>query len=380
MAPRLKSLVSFENIAAGATPSEAHNLNVAGIPVVPDEVKLSNPDFSFVAADDETVTVRNDGAAVGDCDVLCECWHTVERVFGAAQTKELATRPFNAATGGGSASAAAFLGYFGDGSDGDVVLVGDEGANERWYENLDTAGFDVNIQRLFVRDTLTIRAGSRVYFNGADGVGPTGGAQQIATIMGVGGGGGDEGLDGSDSSGTNGYGGDGGAGGASPAGAGGAAGTSAVTMPETQPRQLPEIVTGRVTGRWSGPGYDRILGGGGGGGGQGNGIAPPNDKAGGGGGAGGNVIVVSARHIVIEAGGYIEANGGDGADGEADIGENGTGGGGGGGGGCVLICYETMDNNGTIQAAGGAGGAAGGAGDPGQDGQDGNVFMLKVIP
>jgi hypothetical protein len=378
MAPTLKTIIQLTGIASGASPSSAHHLNVGGLAVVPDEVKLSNPEFTFVSADDTNVVVRNDGAGVGDCNVLVEHWHTVERAFGAAQTKILTPQPFNAAAGAG-ASAASFLGFFGDGSDGDVILAGDDAATERWYNNLDTAGFDVNILRLFVRGTLTIRAGSHVYLNGANGVAGTGGAQAISTITGVGGGGGSSPSQPGTAVTTAGYGGDGGDGGAgrvgggTPGGSGGAVSNSGQ---ESAPRTLIEVVSAKVTGRFTGPGYDYILGGGGGGGGTSNGVEPPGDRYGGGGGAGAPVIVVSARNIIIEAGGFIEANGGDGANGE-DVN---CGGGGGGGGGVVLLCYETLVNAGTIQAAGGAKGLSGGGdGTDGVDGDPGNVFQLQTI-
>lgn len=285
----------------------------------------------------------------------------------------------------GAAAGASFLGYFGDGSDGDVVLSGDETSRvEAWYNNLDTNGFDVRfINRLFVRDTLIVRAGSHISQSGADGVGTSGGAQRLATVTGTGGGGGNEQVNGIAVT-THGYGGDGGNGGASPGpnapGSGGAS-SGGDSVQQTQPRQCHEIVTARTTGRFSGPGYERWGGGGGGGGGEGTGAEPPGDQDGGGGGAGGDVLVVSARNIIIEAGGYIEANGGDGADGETVINPLtlGTGGGGGGGGGLVLLCYESLVNNGTIQAAGGSGGSGSGLGSDGEDGEDGNVFQLQTI-
>jgi hypothetical protein len=286
----------------------------------------------------------------------------------------------------GGAAAESFLGFFGDGSDGDVVLSGDVTLRtEVWYENLDMNGFDIiGCNRVFVRDTLIVRAGSIISRNGASASGPSGGATKLATITGVGGGGGDEQVNGTNVT-THGYGGDGGAGGASPGpntpGTGGVS-SGGDDAQQTQPRQCHEIVSARTTGRFTGGAYDRWGGGGGGGGGEGTGAEPPGDQDGGGGGSGGDVLVVSARNIVIEAGGIIEANGGNGAAGETPINPAtlGTGGGGGGGGGLVLICYETLVNNGTIQALGGNGGAGGGLGSPGQDGEAGNVFMLKTTP
>jgi hypothetical protein len=377
MAPTLKSIIQLTGIAPGASPSSTHNLNVAGLAVVPDEVKLSNPEFTFVSADDTNVVVRNDGAGVGDCDVLVEHWHTVERAFGAAQTKELTPQPFNAAAGGGAA-AAIFLGYFGDGSDGDSVLGSDLTlTRDMHFETLDTGGFDVFTKnfRLFCRTELIVRNGSRVHSDGADGVADAGGAFLAhQTVAGGGAGGAGTGAAGGATG--NSLGGNGGAGG-NGFGAGGAGGVAtALVNGVTKPRQLPEAATLRTTGFGIGGGYDYMEGGGGGGGGDTNGIEPPGNRPGGGGGAGGNICMVSALAITIETSGVIGANGGDGADGPdptADI-----GGGGGGGGGALSLVYHTLVNNGTLEALGGAGGLGRGTGTNGAAGSVGSVYQLEV--
>jgi hypothetical protein len=389
MANRLKTIIQLTGIASGASPSSAHNLNVGGLAVVPDEVKLSNPEFTFISADDTNVVVRNDGAGVGDCDVLVEHWHTVERVFGAAQTKELSPQPFNAAAGGGG-GAESFIAVFGNAIHGSQVLSGDLGPDNEWFfQDLDTNGFDVQVERLFVRGTLTIRSGSRVHQDGADAVGPTGGNNRISQVTGTGGDGpdgtGGDGVAGVPGSSNQGWGGNGGAGGSGAGGVspGGAGGSNTILGNMSDPFSLFELISGRSTGQWSPDNgdYVYIQGGASGGTGGGNRIEPPGDREGGGGGGGGMVQIICARNIVIEAGAFISANGGDGGAGE-DVD---CGGGGGGGGGVVLICYESMVNNGTIEAIGGAGGASGGgtgvAGSPGSaQAFQGGVYLLKTTP
>lgn len=272
---------------------------------------------------------------------------------------------------------APILAFFGNADNGSDVLAGDLGPDaEWWYQNLDTAGFDVQVERLFCRGTLTVRNGSHIHQNGADAVAAAKGTARVNRVTGAGADGGAgkvaAGDAGSDSSTTTGWGGDAGAGGqgtvASP---GGAAGVSNLGTWETRPFSLMELSTGRATGQTSGPGYAYIRGGGGGGGGGGDGDEP--GEFGGGGGAGGAIQIICARHIIVEAGGFIEANGGDGANGAAAN----CGGGGGGGGGAVLLLYETLVNNGTIQAAGGAKGLSGGG--TGADGADGGVAYLNGI-
>jgi hypothetical protein len=288
---------------------------------------------------------------------------------------------------GGAASPT--LAFFGNGDNGSQVLSGDVNELEMWYEDCDTNGFDMVIQRLFCRGTLTVRNGSSINQNGASAVGSTGGATRIANLTGVGGGGvngtGGNGVPGNSASSVAGWGGSGGSGGSGAGGAspGGAGGTNAISGEQSRPFSYLELASSKTTGRFLGPDggdYGRISGGASGGSGGGNRVEPPGNRSGGGSGSGGNVIIVCARHIVVEAGGAIEANGGNGGPGE-DVD---CGGGGGGGGGVVLLCYETLVNNGTIQAVGGAGGASGGgtgvAGSPGAaQVYKGGVYHLPTI-
>lgn len=372
MATILKSLVQATGIASGAGTALNHNLVIEEVGIIPDKVTLSNPSFAVLSATATQVTIRNDGQVAADCDVLCEHWFSAERVISGTA---LAVQPF-VPNSAGAANIQDPFGIFGNGALGDVVAVGDINiAGDACYDSLDTAGFDVyvNSLRLFVRNTLTIRAGSHIYSNGAAAAAGTGGAARLAQLVSgtIGGG------NGGNAAGTAGtvsaysLGGSGGAGGAGTGGAGGAGG-AATDLPasETQPIMLPEAVTMRSTGRFLGPGYDYMMGGASGGGGGGSGAAP-----GGGGGAGGGIVMVAARTLVMEAGSFIQAIGGDGADGTvAD-----AGGGGGGGGGGISVVYRRATLAGTISAPGGAGGASGGgAGVAGTAGAAGRVFQLQV--
>jgi hypothetical protein len=263
-------------------------------------------------------------------------------------------------TGGGGLPA-----FFGNAIHGSSVLAGDLGPDSEWfYQDLDTNGFDVQVQRLFVRGTLTIRNGSRVHQDGADAVGATGGNNRVAGVTGTGADGpsgdGGSGAAGTAGSSNQGWGGNGGAGGRGTIAftPGGAGGSNTILGDMSDPFSLFEITSGRSTGRYSTDNGDYIYiqGGASGGAGGGNAVEPPGNLAGGGGGAGGMVQIICARNIIIEAGGYISANGGDGGAGAG----NNCGGGGGGGGGVVLLVYESLVNNGTIEANGGSGGAGGG--------------------
>ena len=105
----LKNIVRFIAVAGGATATLPHGLNQDGRGgLVPDETKLNNSSFSVVSADATDVTIINNGAAPGNCDVLLEYWRTPNRVFGSTNpvpgtdpNGNLVPNPFNVATGGG---------------------------------------------------------------------------------------------------------------------------------------------------------------------------------------------------------------------------------------------------------------------------------------
>lgn len=118
---------------------------------------------------------------------------------------------------------------------------------------------------------------------------------------------------------------------------------------------------------------------GGGGGGSAGGSIHSTGSArsgggGGGGGAGGSggIVTVFAKKVIINVGGYIQSNGGDGKDGGdgglcystalSNVGGAGGGAGGAGGsGGVVILIYSMLTEDGTIRCLAGSAGAAGSA-------------------
>jgi len=93
-ASTLKAIIAFPNVAAGASSAVAHTLNVNGTGVIPDKVELmSDSTFSYVAADDTNLTVRNDGSAAATCYALVEYWYSANRVF-AQPLSQLTPAPF----------------------------------------------------------------------------------------------------------------------------------------------------------------------------------------------------------------------------------------------------------------------------------------------
>jgi hypothetical protein len=94
MANVLKSQLSFANVAPGATATLAHNLSLDGVALQPDAISIENPDFDCVSSTTTTVTVINNGPDVADCRILCEFWHSFERVFGDNATQSLTGKPF----------------------------------------------------------------------------------------------------------------------------------------------------------------------------------------------------------------------------------------------------------------------------------------------
>ena len=82
MATTLKTIVAFVGVAPGAQATLPHGLNINGLAVIPDEVKLSaTAAFAHIASTNTDVTVRNDSAGAANCNVLCEYWYSPNRVF-----------------------------------------------------------------------------------------------------------------------------------------------------------------------------------------------------------------------------------------------------------------------------------------------------------
>ena len=93
MATTLKSQLEYTTVAAGATAVLSHNLNVQGFSRAPDEISFENQIFDYVSHTSTTLTVVNNGAVAASCRVLCELWHTFERVFGDG-SQNLPSKPF----------------------------------------------------------------------------------------------------------------------------------------------------------------------------------------------------------------------------------------------------------------------------------------------
>lgn len=277
--------------------------------------------------------------------------------------------------GGGSA-----LGVFGDGSDGDLTVVGTQTLAKNTYHNnitipngtrLDTSNFN-----LYVKGTLTIDAGGILSCNGnaaTTGTGATGligGSITVNSQAGTAGGNG--GTVGNGAIGGSSVGcilnflGRGGTGGNGTVTNGGNGGTLTYRgVSEGDVMQMLEFSTGAAHTISS---IGNMSAGSGGGGGGGAGVG--NQGGGGGGGAG--ILVCCARFVVNN--GSIEARGGVGAPGQVAN----TGGGGGGGGGLVLLMRVSRTGNTPVSPGGTGGASGGGGGAAGLTGVDGTV--LELLP
>lgn len=270
--------------------------------------------------------------------------------------------------------------YYGDGSDGTVVLGAGTTTLTRdmYYENLTlgatsvlaTGGF-----KIFVRNLCTIPVGAVVRHNGAPGLvgvdantGGVAGAGATGGTMGAGFNGGAGGSDANGANGTNAsasLGGAGGAGGNSnDTGNGGTGGTTTLASITVGFRHLAVAMGYSDAGvQWRGG-----AGGAGGGGGD--------TGSGGGGGGGGGCLFLAAYRLVLE--GEIEALGGDGGDGFTGPDALGNGGGGGGGGGVIWLVTRGRSGSGTVLAAGGEGGVGHLVGENGDPGSTGTVVELAA--
>lgn len=331
-------------------------------------------------------------------------------------------------TGGTTESSAAHYGLFGDGSDGDATIAVDTNILPDVYYNNLTIDPGVLVRnhassgitrgpsyRIFVKDTLTIKAGARISANGQDGENSTGNAavppRRGASHGTIGGGGNGAQANNGTSSGpingtsgfsfngsTSGYrvamggaAGNGGIGGNIGASLGGNGGAGGSISARREYRHLTDQFL-----IWDLTIVDSLshihggAGGGSGGAGRGGG-AGSEGGSGGGGGAGGGFLYIAAKNIVVEAGGIISAdggNGGNGGDGAAAGVNCGGGGAGGGGGGGVayIVCDTITSQNATasITAYGGSPGTAGtgkGTGNPGGAGTSGSngTCLLYVL-
>jgi hypothetical protein len=104
VANTLKSEVTY-TLAAGASLALPHNLQLNDTSFEPDIISFDDPNFDYVSSTSTTVTIINNGLALASCTILCELWHTIERVFG-SNAQNLAVKPFiNRGSGGGGGGA-----------------------------------------------------------------------------------------------------------------------------------------------------------------------------------------------------------------------------------------------------------------------------------
>lgn len=95
----LINIVRFTNVAGGGgTATLAHGLNINDDGKVPDIVFVDNGNFTVTAVTDTDVTVQNNDAAPGNCDVWVEFKYSILRNFPDALT-HLTPNPFIAAAG-----------------------------------------------------------------------------------------------------------------------------------------------------------------------------------------------------------------------------------------------------------------------------------------
>lgn len=289
-----------------------------------------------------------------------------------------------------------FGGQFGDGSDGDLTVVGTyTAAKELYFNNLTIPSgtiFKPNGHRVFVANTLTVESNASFNDDGTDGVAQAGGAalasrNYLVAASGKGGNGvslttsnfsnGTVGNSTTNTSANNlGQTVNGGKGGnvtlrGNTGGAGGTASTASGGQKWNGVWQL---------ARWTSGGFS---GGAGGGGGAINVVTYTSGIfSSGGGGAGGGAVWISAKNIVNN--GRISANGGKGANGILATGTAECSGGGGGGGGNLTIITKTLSGSlGTVQANGGIGGTGAwntgtGVGMNGTDGNSGSVCIVVL--
>jgi hypothetical protein len=294
---------------------------------------------------------------------------TVVGVSGSAQTLQIAAT--GGGGGGGGVSDDFFGGQFGDGSDGDLTVVGTfTAAKEMHFSNLTIptgTTFKPNGHRIFVSNTLSIAAGtsfnddgnnatnqagglglaSRNYLVAASGQGSNGVALTAVNWSNA-----TAGSNSTNSSPNNlNQAANGGKGGnvTLRGNTGGAGGTAAQALYSQKWNGAWQ------TARWSGGGFG---GGAGGGGGAINvTVRTSGPFTSGGGGGGGGIVWISAKNISNL--GRISANGGKGADGVLAVGSAECCGGGSGGGGNVCVITKTaLSSLGTVEANAGVAGTA----------------------
>lgn len=101
MANRLWNVLTFTNVAAGATVALPHLLNNNGQALKPDFEWGNNPNFD-IDADTTNATVTNNAGTAQTIEVLVCSIHTIIRVFGGTSIPNLSPKPYVLVGGGQS--------------------------------------------------------------------------------------------------------------------------------------------------------------------------------------------------------------------------------------------------------------------------------------
>lgn len=263
--------------------------------------------------------------------------------------------------------------FFGDGSDGGIVITGTTTETQNRYWNtllVDTTGTYVGANWLIHARISAIVNGLMHNDGGAGATAGTAGAVTPSGYLnGSLGAGGAGGTAAGSAAGNLGQclGGSGGAGGSGSSGAGGAGGVAIDPTPLEGgvPRTL-ALLQGMLFGKGGVVAWRAGCGGGGGGG---------DLTSGAGGGSSGGHLWLAASNLIIGPAGILRAAGG--AGGAAVAGNRGGGGGGGGGFLATLANKYQLDPKAIISVPGGAAGAGFGTGTAGVAGVAGKIVMLN---
>lgn len=125
MPNRLEQIVAVTALAAGATTAVAVGLSNNNVALIADVLERDNPNFEVVSCTATLLTVKNNGAAVGNCNFLLTYWCTPQRVFGSNATQQLSPAPFvvGGSAGTGVADASSLVLQFQPGGTGTGPVV-----------------------------------------------------------------------------------------------------------------------------------------------------------------------------------------------------------------------------------------------------------------
>ncbi|MGH7177015.1 MAG: hypothetical protein ACREJC_06530 [Tepidisphaeraceae bacterium] len=107
MMPRLIEILSFVNVADGATVPLPHHINVAGTQYTPDLVMVDNSGFA-VTVNATTCSVTNNSGDINSVNVWLELKHGIPRELGPVTVpgQGMTPRPFYPIAGGGGGASA----------------------------------------------------------------------------------------------------------------------------------------------------------------------------------------------------------------------------------------------------------------------------------